>query len=491
MKKICFFPINETALHEMLPIYEALKKIKECHPVVIIADHALLKSATVRGVIPEDLVYMCESCQREIENQGRSRPNEKGFEESSSGIRHLLSGILMRAYSYIPEFGPALNCATRACSADLSRKYIIVKELVKRLSPETMVVSGDRHLGYEPALLKACREGKVRTIVPAMSFTGNKDDLTFPRSGRMYRADLHPEVAKTYPKQVVFDARTKHSVFFYPVHVLQALAQNDMLAEDPWVMGGGHSVLILADGEETKERYISLGCNAHKITVTGHASHDKLKEGYERREELKPELIRKYSLDATKKLIVMALPQLAEHGMMGWDKHREEIGFLMRTLLEVEANCLISLHPKMVPAKYRFIEAEYGIPTSTERLVDILPAADVFAATYSSTVQWAVLCQIPTVLFDFYGFNYPMYGFLKGVKVVTDKMVFAPYLRRLLLDREYYLEMSMEQKKMAARISPFDGRCMERILDVVLRDRSLGGTNKEGSGAHEQIVKFS
>jgi hypothetical protein len=491
MKKICFFPINETALHEMLPIYKALKKIRECHPVVIIADNALLKAATGRGVIPKDLVHMCESCQKSIENQGRSRSSEKGLEKTSLGIRKLLSGLLIRAYNYIPECGPVLNYATRACSADLGKKYLIAKELVKELSPETMVVSGDRHLGYEPALLKACREENVRTIIPAMSFTGNRDDLTLSRSARMYRADLHPEVAKTYPKQSVFDARRKRNVFFYPVHVLKALAQNEMLTEDPWVMGGGYSALILADGEETKERYIRLGCNAQKIIVTGHTSHDKLKEGYERREVLKTELVRKYSLDRTKKLIVMALPQLAEHGMMGWDKHREEIGFLMRTLLEVETNCLISLHPKMIPGRYRFIGSEYGIPISMERLVDILPAADVFAATYSSTVQWAALCHIPTVLFDFYGFNYAMYDFLKGVKVVTDKMALTPYLRRLLLDREYYLEMSMEQKKMAVRISPFDGRCMERILDVILHGRGVGRTNQENSGDHEQKRKSS
>ena len=490
MKRICFFPINETSLHEMLPIYEALKKTKECHPVVIIADNALVEAASRQGVIPGDLAHICKSYQKSLENQGRCRPAEKGIAESSL-IRQLLSDIIMRAYSYIPEFGPVLNYATRACSADLREKYLIAKELVKGLSPETMVVSGDRHLGYEPALLKVCREENVRTIIPAMSFTGNKDDLTLPRSGRMYWADRHPELAKTYPKQSVFDTRKKRNVFFYPAHVLQALAQSDMLTEDPWVMGGGHSALILADGEETKERYIRLGCNAQKIIVTGHASHDKLKEGYERREVLKTELVMKYSLDRTKKLIVMALPQLAEQGLMGWDKHREEIDFLMRTVLEVEANCLISLHPKMIPGRYQFVEAEYGIPISKERLVDILPAADVFAATYSSTVQWAALCHIPTVLFDFYGFSYAMYEFLKGVKVVTDKMAFAPCLRRLLLDREYYLEMSIEQKKMAARISPFDGRCMERILAVILRDRGFDRANKENSGAHERIAKFS
>ena len=159
----------------------------------------------------------------------------------------------------------------------------------------------------------------------------------------------------------------------------------------------------------------------------------------------------------------------------------------MSTLLEMEANCLISLHPKMDLRRYRFIEAEYGIPISTERLVDILPAAGIFAATFSSTVQWAVLCRVPTVLFDFYGFNYPMYESLKGVKVVTDKMAFAPHLRRLLLNQEYYLEMSSEQEKMAACISPFDGRCMERILAVILHDRGLAEPNKGGFGIDEPI----
>jgi len=125
---------------------------------------------------------------------------------------------------------------------------------------------------------------------------------------------------------------------------------------------------------------------------------------------------------------------------------------------------LISLHPKMDISKYRFIEIDYGIPILTEPLKDILPAADCFAATFSSTVEWAVLCEIPSIVFDFYGLNYDMYDNYDGIVLVKKKPDLEDFLVKIQNDEIYSQQLSLAHRKNVAELSPFDGKCTERIV---------------------------
>ena len=360
----------------------------------------------------------------------------------------------------------------------LHKRLVAIKKILLETNPVSVVVTGDRHQadGWEPALLKACRDLNIPAIIPPISFTANSEGLPVTRRGRKaFYADKFLEVKARYPKQYIYDGVSKSNIFFYPPSLMEALAKNDMLPENPWVMGGGHSTFVLADGEETKERYVRLGCKPKKIIVTGHPGHDNLHSLYKNRQNLKNNLNQEYDFDPDKKLIMIALPQLAEHGIKDWKTHWNEIRFLCDVFSRQQANCLISLHPKMKYEQYEFIENQYGIPILKRSLSEILPAADIFAATFSSTVQWAVLCGIPSIVFDFYGLNYTMYDYLTGTKIINKKTELPGELDKLINDENYYANMAAEQQKFSGYISPFDGKCMERIVDVIL---GTGGYNE-------------
>lgn len=360
----------------------------------------------------------------------------------------------------------------------LQKRLIAITKVLLKTEPVSVVVTGDRNQadGWEPATLKACRELNIPAVIPPVSFTANIEGLPVTRRNKkIYRADNFPEVKAKYPKQYIYDDVSKSNILFYPPPLTEALAKNDMLPENPWVMGGGNSTFILADGEETKERYIRFGCKPEKIIITGHPVHDNLYSLYKNRQNLRNKLNQEYAFDPDKKLTILALPQLAEHRIMNWQSHWDEIRFLCDVFSRQEAICLISLHPKMKYDQYRFIENEYNIPISKRPLSEILPAADIFSATFSSTVQWAVLCYIPSIVFDFYGFNYTSYDYLTGTKIINSKNELYSGLERLLKDESYYVHMTAEQKKFSGYISPFDGKCMERIVDVILRPRVESG----------------
>ena len=467
-RNILFLPNHEPSFNELFRIAEYLKRDGRAIPKVLIPNDIIRSRKAVLAANNIDHIDLSGN-----ENSGVMLRNRSFVSMLKDIIKknQILYRLAVDVKAEIDTSGYFFKRREAQISDLLQKCLIAIKKVLVEAEPVSVVVTGDRHQadGWEPAILKACKELNIPTVIPPVSFTANIESLPINRRNRkIFRADNFPGVKTKYPKQYIYDDVSKSNIFFYPPYLTEALAKNDMLPENPWVMGGGNSTFVLADGEETKERYIRLGCKPEKIIVTGHPVHDNLFNLHKNRHKLRSSLNQEYAFGPGKKLIILALPQLAEHGIMDWKSHWGEIRFLCDTFSLQKANCLISLHPKMKYDRYRFIEDEYNIPISKQPLSEILPAADIFAATFSSTIQWAVLCQIPSIVFDFYGFNYSAYDYLSGTKIINRKTELPGELEKLIKNENYYAHMVAEQKKFSGYISPFDGKCMERIADVIL-----------------------
>ncbi len=114
---------------------------------------------------------------------------------------------------------------------------------------------------------------------------------------------------------------------------------------------------------------------------------------------------------------------------------------------------------------YDFISNYYSLRVAEEPLSEILPSADVFLSSYSSTIPWAVLCRIPSVIVDFIHSDYQYFNY-SGVNIVQEKASLKMELNKLLSDNIYYKTLQKKQKESLSRISPFDGKCLERISDI-------------------------
>ena len=467
-KYILFLPNHEPSFNELFKIAEYLKKDGRAIPKVLIPNDIIRSKKAVLAI--NNIDYIDPSANG---NNGDVLRN-RGFVSTLKNIiksNQFLYDFALDVKTNIDTSKYFFKRREKQLSELLHKRLIAIKKIFLETNPVSVVVTGDRHQadGWEPALLKACRELNIPIVIPPVSFTANIEGLSVTRRNRkIFHADNFPEVKAKYPKQYIYDNVSKSNIFFYPPFLIDALAKSDMLPENPWVMGGGYSTFILADGEETKERYIKFECTPGKIIITGHPVHDNLYSLYQNRQNLRNSLNREYAFVSDKKLIIITLPQLAEHSIKDWKTHWNEIRFLCDIFSLQKANCIISLHPKMKYDHYKFIEDQYNIPISKQPLSKILPAADIFAATFSSTIQWAVLCGIPSIVFDFYGLNYTMYDYLTGTRIINKKNELPGELEKLIKDENYYADMAAEQKKFSNYISPFDGKCMERIVDVIL-----------------------
>lgn len=354
----------------------------------------------------------------------------------------------------------------------IAQYYENLPKILSRLQPQSVVFSDDRSLGFgfNLAALKVCSELDIPRIIPPISYASDKAGMAawFFRQNQGITANN--KLYQKYPLNLLMgrDAGEQEAVSFYSPAVTEVLYRLNCLPRNPWVMGGGYSTKVLVDSEDMALRYKKNGCESNKIIITGHPSHDDLYYFLKKKRPKKVDIKRKYDLQDGH-LTILALPQLGEHNILPWDQHWKEIQFLCKTFSESSGQTLISLHPKMDIENYKFIEDIFDIRISDEPLKEILPIADSFASTFSSTVEWAVLCRIPTVVFDFYNIDYDMYDEYKGVVIVNNKKELSRILNEIKCNKIYYEKLRKGHRRKAKVLSPFDGKCMSRVVRELIR----------------------
>lgn len=357
---------------------------------------------------------------------------------------------------------PGLILREWAVVARLKEEKRMAERLFDQISPNLILAFGDRHPDIEAPILLVARERGIKVVIPYTTYSG-KDIMVEVR-----RSDPDFQTAKPFSfyrrmKAVRFRDQLHEGLFYQPPSLLTACEKVGVLSSYPWCLGNGLSDIICVDSEVTAQRYRNDRVHPEKIRIIGDVVYDKIAESFHRRHEIKAVLVRKYKFDNNRKLIVLALPQLAEQGVMDWEPHWREMRFLVGAVTQAGQNLLISLHPRMNSKDYAFLEQEYSCRIAQERLSEFIAASDVFMANYSSTVVWAVLCGIKTIVVDFYGLNYGFFDYLKSVSIVRDR----ERLRSTLVEaiQGDVADFSADWKALS-RQAVLDGRTIERYLDL-------------------------
>jgi hypothetical protein len=347
--------------------------------------------------------------------------------------------------------------------ANLMNKYKKISKLVVKNRVDVIFINGDRHSGYEPVFLKIANEFRIPTIIPCL--------VDFADEERIFRNNiLTKQVKKSIctSKYIVnsqnnLKYKFTRGCYYYPHFIGNALDKFGVITLNPNVMGSGKSDFLCLNSRYYEDLYVKNGVKKEKVRVVGDISYDELYNKFIQKVKVKKVVLSKYNLDEKKNIIIVALPQLGEHGMLSWDRHWEEVDFLIKNIDKVNQNILISLHPKMCRKNYIFLEKKYNCRVLNERLVEVLVAADLFIATYSSTVAWSVLCGIKTLVVDFYGLNYTMYDFLVSIKKVKDKELFLGILRKAL---EANVDFGKDWERLS-RDDVFNGNALEKYIDLI------------------------
>lgn len=400
------------------------------------------------------------------------RAKSSGF--FSSSLKNSLKSVLpvriqnplkrlVVLFKTTPLYTVRLRRQEEAFHNSFIRRYKLVSECLTNSKIDLIFINGDRHLGDEPVFLKAAEDMNIPIVIPYLVDFADKERILRLGSGVpvVKRKWFVSEYVRMSQEKLKYPSEGHYP---YPYAVANVLSKLGVLTSNYFVMGSGKSSILCLNNKYSADKYAQAGVKREKIRIIGDISYDGLYEKHKRRNEIKTRLIEIYGLNKERKIIIAALPQLAEHGLLPWNKHWEEINSLVSNLCGAGASVLLSLHPKMKRESYAFLESAYGCRILDERLVNVLPAADVFVATFSSTVVWSVLCGVNTVVVDFYGLDYTMYDFLKSVGIVRDKTKLPAELGYAL---NSVTDFSEDWEKLS-RKEVFDGNTIRRYEELIL-----------------------
>jgi len=342
--------------------------------------------------------------------------------------------------------GAVESIVTMARVAQTAR---LAGRLLRARTGAVVVVGDDRAAGVEMGwLTAAARLGVPSLVVPYALSDPSADALVRRRSSR-HQIDGHPLrrlVARRWPDQAYRCDGT--DLLFYPAGLTLGLSLLHALPARPWVMGGGHSTRVAVLGERDRRDLLAWGAPAAKLIVTGQPSLDDL------------------AAVPDGERIVCAVPQLAEHALVPWDQHEMLIDGLFGALAPWADRVDLSLHPKSDPVWYAERATRHGLTISRRPLRSLLGGAAIFIASWSSTVRWAAMLGVPTVIDDRAGLSLDVYGDLAGVTVVRSDKALERAVRALVEDDEARARQAAVLRSAASDLGTLDGKAAQRIVDV-------------------------
>jgi hypothetical protein len=328
--------------------------------------------------------------------------------------------------------------------------------------PTVVLSMTDRSHDYiESGLLQEARRRGISIILPYVAHYDVEGALGYRRDSRGKILPQHtpwrrPTLYKLWMAWRLAGTLYK-GVFFQDAFVLNALRKHGAMSPYPWWTGNGLSDLVCVNSQHSLDVYRRHRVPAAKLRITGDIFFDTLYAAYHEKPQLRQNIVAKYGLSPERKLIVLAMPQYLEQGYFDAKRHWAEIERIVEVLSARDADLVISLHPRMEPADYSYLPGKFPCRISDERLASILPAADLFISHYSSTVEWAILCGIPTVVVDALDFPLSIFDHLTSVRVVKPDQL-AKSVDTALVQKPDFAD----DWQQLSRDLVFDGKTFER-----------------------------
>jgi hypothetical protein len=200
---------------------------------------------------------------------------------------------------------------------------------------------------------------------------------------------------------------------------------------------------------------------------------DTLFEVGTQREERRRALMETLGLDPNRGLLVVAFPpnQFGAPSKIGFEyaSFADLVDGWLRALspLAGQINIVLRAHPRLSPDELAPFE-RIGCRIFTGRTEELVPLADVFVASISATMRWALALGIPVINYDCYRYRYDDYRGAQGMILVEDQRTFASALQQICLEpAAAYWALRALQDADRANWGRIDGQFSMRLLALL------------------------
>jgi hypothetical protein len=346
--------------------------------------------------------------------------------------------------------------------------------IVKKSAADVIVLFEDNIGNFTRFIGAAAARMNVPYVVLPTTIPNPREAAGFFRSSKAHAASGWPArlVARRWPQWVYdFDG---HRMLRLPAADIIAMRALGVDNAKPWVLNSGQASAVCAESTANRQIYERLGVEARQIATIGNLADDVLFDASRDREKRRAALAAELGLDPDRTLLAVAFPpdQFGAPSTQGFEygSFAELVDGWLRALapLARRVNVVLRAHPRLDPAKLEPFEAAgcHIFRGATEELVAL---ADVFAASISATIRWALALGIPVVNYDCYRYRYHDYRSAKGMTLVEDQRAFACALRELSLDPAARRQPRDEASADSINWGCVDGQFTTRFLALLRR----------------------
>ena len=237
----------------------------------------------------------------------------------------------------------------------------------------------------------------------------------------------------------------------------------------PWVLHSGATDFIALESEAVKDYCTAEGLAPEKMIVTGSATQDILFNTLSHRLENRTKLCQDLGFQEDLPLILSALPPdflYTGRPECDFKTYTDLVKFWCQSISIVKGfNHVVALHPSVRYEDMKYIE-EYGLKIAREPTSNVIPLCGIFVASISSTIQWAIACDIPVINYDVYRYRYTDYQNVGGVITVEEQRDFIDNLEKITSDKDYYALIASRQADCAEYWGHLDGKAGERLQEL-------------------------
>jgi hypothetical protein len=237
----------------------------------------------------------------------------------------------------------------------------------------------------------------------------------------------------------------------------------------PWILHSGHADALALESTAVLNYCLAEGLPAEKLFVTGSVSLDVLSDSMHDIQHRKAEMCKSLGIESDKPIILSALPPDSLY--MGrpecdFQVYEELVEFWCRSISAIQTyHHLVALHPSVRYEDMKHIE-RFGLKIVRNPTMDVVPLCDIFVASISSTIQWAIACGKPVLNYDVFRYRYTDYQNVRGVITIEEKHDFLHMLNKLTSVPGFFASMVSRQAEFAQEWGRLDGRAGERLQEL-------------------------
>jgi hypothetical protein len=336
--------------------------------------------------------------------------------------------------------------------------------LLDSVGPAIVALCEDNVALETSAWVRAAHERRVPAVVVPFTIAGAEEPAEALREQPLHQAGWWPNrlLLQLHPRWG-HEHRGRRLVRL-PAPEALALEHLGLAPDLPWILNSGRSDAIAVESEFMLQHYARCGLPASRLVITGAAVDDELAAGLRARTALRRGLGERLGFDASRPLMLCALPpdQFAGHPLPGVESgtYAELIRAMTATLLERWAGPVLFVRHPRHPADELEPLLAPGARLCDEQTAQLLPLADAYVACGSATVRWALACGLHVVNHDVYRYGY---GDYRGIDTVQHVTTFAE------LGDAASRTAQLAAPAPAPRYGMLDGRSGERLVELFER----------------------